>query len=340
LLKALGVSTDADATAYYHFIDPGNQRTTQKDFRCFNGFPDAGCAAANSVNTNVTVKGHKNKSDLGSDVNGPGGVPAYANLGFFRRIELVVDQRSGFKGNVAMSTYNFDAGMCCDVGNAKSIVNMEYSPGPAGNRVTKFYIYDVASGNRKNSTVFDPNAGTAEQLYVPKGCASCHGGGKDYTVRGGSTGGGFLAFDFNVFDYSHGGTDQASNEVGVKALNQAVLMTNASDDVRAQIYGLYGGSRLPSATQNTAYRPSSWDTEPALWTVVVKDCQGCHTWSEVDIRSLSYWKLLDSARNIRNLIDTEQTMPNSPTGRNNLLNRDNEYAIVNDFLNRNGAPHH
>jgi hypothetical protein len=351
LLKANGVSTDTDATNYYNYIDPGHLRPDQASWRCVNGFPDAVCGSANSVNTIVLVKGHKNKSDLGSDA--PGGAPlAYAGLGFWRKIELVVDKRSGFQGNVAMSTFNFlNKADCCTSANAASIVNTEYSPGPAGNRITKFYIYypeNVATqganaGKRKNATFFDPQGlPTADNLYLPKACASCHGGKGDYTVRGGSTGGGFLAFDFNVFDYSVAAENetQAGNEAGVKALNKAVLMTNASDDVRAQIYGLYGGSGLPLATQNMAYRPSSWDTEPALWTVVVKDCQGCHTWSEVDIRSLSYWKLLDSARNIRNLIDIEKTMPNSPTGRNNLLNRDggSEYAIVDDALTRFGAP--
>jgi hypothetical protein len=346
LLKANGVSKDADATKYYNYIDPGNLRDTQAHWKCVNGFPDvAGCDPA-GVNKIVTVQGHKNISDLGSNVG------SYANLGFFRRIDLVVDRRSGKQGNVAMTTFNFLPGDCCEAANAASIVNMEYSPlGPAGNRITKFYIYcggkdpeGCVPDSRKNHTIFDPNVPAAEKLSLPNGCASCHGGGKDYTVRGGSTGGGFLAFDFNVFDYPNGG-NQAGNEANVKALNQAVLMTNASDDVRAQIEGLYGGSGLPRATQNTAYRPSSWDTEPQLWTVVVKDCQGCHTWSEVDIRSLSYWKLLDSARNIRALIDTEKTMPNSPTGRNNLLNRASgfggtEYDIVNTFLNANGAPHH
>lgn len=338
LLKANGVSTDADANKYYAFIDPSNLRDTQAHWRCVNGFPDAGCDPANSVNTIVVVKGHKNKSDLGSDVG------AYANLGFWRRIELVVDKRLAYLGNVAMTTFNFDPGTCCDEANAKSIVNMEYSPGPAGNRITKFYIYDAATGARTLSTVFDPNSTTAEKLSLPNACASCHGGGKDYTVRGGSTGGGFLAFDFNVFDYSVAaeGETQAANEAKVKALNRAVLMTNPSDDAAAQIQGLYGGRGLPLTTQNMTYRPSSWDTEPKLWSVVVKDCQGCHTWSEVDIRSLKYWKLLDSARNIRNLIDTEKTMPNSPTGINNLLNRDggSEYAIIDDALTRFGAPRH
>src|SRR2546421_2305466 len=204
LLKPLGVSTDTDATNYYTYIDKDNRRDTQQKFRCFNGFNDgdALCDPAiypgNSVNTIVTVKGHKNKSDLGSDVNGPGNVPPYASLGFWRRIELVVDKRSGHQGNVAMTTFNFTPGNCCDRAKAKSIVNMEYSPGPTGNRITKFYIYDTL-GNRVNGTVFDPNLPAADTLYLPKGCASCHGGGKDYKGRGGSTGGGFFRLGIYCF---------------------------------------------------------------------------------------------------------------------------------------------
>jgi hypothetical protein len=337
LLKPYGVSTNTDADNYYKYIDPGTLRDTQAHWRCVNGFPDPGCDPANAVNSIVVVKGHKNKSDLGSDVNGPS--VAYAGLGFWRRIELVVDKRSGYQGNVAMTTFNFLPGDCCDTTKAKSIVNTEYSPGPAGNRITKFYIYNTA-GARQNSTVFDPNLPAAEPLNLPKACASCHGGGRDYTVRGGSTGGGFLAFDFNVFDYSVAaeGETQAANEANVKALNQAVLMTNPSADTSALIQGLYGGRGLPRTTQNMAYRPSSWDAEPALWTVIVKDCQGCHTLSEVDIRSLNYWKT--DARNIRERIDIDRTMPNSPTGMNNFLHRDggSEYAIVDDALTRFGAP--
>src|SRR6266513_668467 len=187
-LKALGVSQPVDATNYYNFIDPPQPghpqglRGTQDQWKCVNGFPNVpGCATDNSGNTVVTVQGHKNKSDLGSDVNGPSGAPAYKDLGFYRRIDLVVDKRSGHQGNVAMTTYNYDLGMCCLVDNATSIVNMEYSPGPAGNRITKFYIYATAvtaasegvnPGDRIGRTVFDPNSGTAEKLNLPKACAS------------------------------------------------------------------------------------------------------------------------------------------------------------------------
>jgi len=326
LLKANGVSTINDAIDYYLTIDPNNDRYNQADFREFNGFNATGSNGPNEV---VVVAGHKNVSDLG----------------FWRRIEMVIDKRSGKAGNVAMTTYNFEVGpndpnpngltKCCDPANAKSIVNMEYSPGPNGDRFTKFYIYK-ADGSRDYSTVFDPNPATAEELYLPNGCAACHGGGKNFRTRGGKTGGGFLAFDFNVFDYTGSNTTRAANEANVKKLNQGVLMTRPNDAVKWLLSGLYGGNKLPRATQNANWLPSDWATEPALWRVVVTDCQGCHTQSEIEVRNLDYWK--DSARSIRELIFKEKTMPNAPYSNSIFWDttHNNHLQTVNDALTRFG----
>ena len=192
LLKANGVSTETDAIRYYQTIDPNNLRLTQDAWREVNGFND-------SRNEVVVVGGHKNVSDLG----------------FWRRIEMVIDKRPGYVGNVAMTTFNFANEQDAFVNqNPLSIVNMEYSPGPNGDRITKFYIYN-AGGGRENGTIFDPDLTKAEKLFLPNGCAACHGGGKNFATSGGKTGGGFLAFDFNVFEY---GTlsSRAANEANVK----------------------------------------------------------------------------------------------------------------------------
>jgi hypothetical protein len=327
LLKANGVSTEQDAKDYYKMIDPGNARLTQSDWKEVNGFN-----SLLNLNQVVVVAGHKNVSDLG----------------FWRRIDMVIDKRPGYVGNVAMTTYNFEVGpndanpqglsKCCDPANAASIVNMEYSPGPDGDRITKFYIYDAA-GNRKYSTFFDPVVARREELYLPNGCAACHGGGggRNFMVRGGDTGGGFVAFDFNVFSYAGSNTTQALNEENVKKLNQGVLMTNPDGAVRGHVRGLYGGRTLPLATQNTAYRPASWDTEPALWGAVVRNCEGCHTQSEEDILSLNYWKT--SARSIREETFKERLMPNSPNGRDNFFfGSSGDRQIVDEALRRFGAP--
>ncbi|MFA5243589.1 MAG: hypothetical protein WC392_14575 [Sulfuricella sp.] len=308
LLKANGVSTEADAILYYQTIDPANQRLTQAAWRDLNGFNDPG-------NEVVVAGGHLNTSDLG----------------FWRRIEMVIDKRPGNVGNVAYTTFNFESEQDAFLNvNAKSIVNMEYSPGPNGDRITKFYIYDAA-GNRKNSTFFDPDVATREELFLPNGCASCHGGGnKDFATRGGKTGGGFLAFDFNVFGYG-ALTSRADNEANVKKLNKGVLMTKPPSAVKSLISGLYGGTKLPLATQNSAYMPSDWAGEPALWKVVVTDCQGCHTLSETEVRNLEYWK--DNVGSFREEVLKKKLMPNSPYANRRFWNTNN-HQIVEDALKR------
>ena len=308
LLKANGVSTEADAIMYYNTIDPNSLRLTQAAWRDINGFNDL-------RNEIVVVGGHKNISDLG----------------FWRRIEMVIDKRPGYVGNVAMTTFNFvNEADTVDPKNAKSIVNMEYSPGPNGDRITKFYIYN-ASGGRENGTIFDPDLAKAETLFLPNGCASCHGGRKDFATSGGKTGGGFLAFDFNVFEYGTL-TSRAANEANVKKLNKGVLMTKPPSAVKNLVSGLYGGNDLPSVTQNSAYRPSDWpSSEQALWNVVVKDCLGCHTLSEQEVLSLNYWKV--NVGDLREKILKHKTMPNAPYSNRRFWTTDH-HNIVEDALNR------
>jgi hypothetical protein len=317
LLKANGVSTLQDAEDYYRTIDPNNERLTQADWREVNGFNDP-------VNEVVVVEGHKNVSDLG----------------FWRRIEMVIDKRWGKRRNVAFTTYNFEVGpndpnpnnltKCCEPANAKSIVNMEYSPGPNGDRITKFYIYN-ANGGRENSTIFDPDLAKAEELFLPNGCAACHGGGEDFRAHSGKTDGGFLAFDFNVFDYTGSDTNRAANEANVKKLNQGVLMTDPPTAVKSLIYGLYGGKYRPSPTQNSDYMPSDWASEPALWNVVVTDCLGCHTLSESSVLTLNYWKL--HVGSLRENVFEYRLMPNSPYANRRFFNTDH-HLIVKDALTR------
>lgn len=307
LLKANGVSTLQDAIDYYATIDPDNLRLTQEAWRSVNGFN-------NPRNEIVVVAAHKNTSDLG----------------FWRRIEMVIDKRPGKEGNVAFTTFNYETEQDAFLNiNAKSIVNMEYSPGPNGDRITKYYIYGP-DGTRKNSTFFDPNPATREELFLPNACASCHGGGEDFRAHSGKAGGGFLAFDFNVFEYGTL-TSRAGNEAKVKKLNKGVLKTNPPSAVKSLITGLYGGKYLPLTTQNSAYRPSTWDSEPALWNVVVTDCLGCHTLSESAVLDLDFWKR--SVGELREQVLKKKLMPNSPYANERFWNTDH-HLTVEDALTR------
>lgn len=327
LLKANGVSTLQDAQEYYRMIDPNDERCTQTAWEDVNGFNDP-------VNTRVVVEGHKNTSDLG----------------FWRRLEMVIDKRPGKEGNVAFSTYNFELGpnadltdpknagktKCCAPTNAKSIVNMEYSLGPNGEKFTKFYIYD-ADGTRKTDTIFDPNLSKAESLFLPNACSSCHGGGKDFRANGGKTDGGFLAFDFHVFQYEGDATAQAAarlaNEAGVKALNKGVLMTKPPSAVKSLISGLYGKD-LQSDTQISTYMPKDWAgaTDPIknVWKkVIVTDCLGCHTLSEQEVLTLDFWRN-NVVGDLREVFK-KKIMPNSPYANGRFFKTDTS-QLPNDHL--------
>ncbi len=315
LLKANGVDDEAVAQAYYQTIDPDDLRLTQYDWEVVNGYHDP-------MNQVVQVAGHFNKSDLG----------------FWRRISMVKDKRPGYKGNIAFTTVNYATEKdAVKNENAISIVNMEYSPGPEGNRITKFYIYD-STGERQTKTVFDPDPATAEELYLPAGCLSCHGGDdvaepplpNGYNDGTGETNGGFLAFDFNVFEFGSRVT-RADQEADVKKLNKAVLQTNPPAAVKMLIRGLYGGEGLPRATQNSNYMPSSWAAEPQLYQVIVTDCLGCHTLSDSKVLSLDWWK--SNTNELREAVFEDNLMPNSPFGHRRFWSNGN-VDIVRDAINR------
>ncbi len=314
-LKAGGVDDDIVATAYYDTIDPDGLRTTQADWEEVNGFNDP-------RNTVVVAAGYFNQGDLA----------------FYRRIEMVVDKRRGKKGNIAFTTYNYnsEADAIDDVRRV-SIVNMEYSPGPDGERITKFYVFDP-DGNRQTSTAFDSRN---EQLSVPAACFSCHGGDDDavspldeYNDGSGETNGTFLAFDINTMTF--GNPPKADLEDEFKEFNQAVLRTNPTQATRSLINGLYGGSGLPNDTQDLAYMPSSWDGEEKLYReVFVPSCRSCHTTSDTKLNSLEWWKA--NPGKIREVVFHEETMPNSMPSFDRFW-MSNQPDILGEALTRFEAP--
>lgn len=291
-LKAGGVDDEGVAQAYYATIDPGNDRTTQAEWEAVNGFND-------SRNRVVKANGYFNHGDLS----------------YWRSIEMLRDQRPGYKGNIAFTTVNyFDEKDSINETNKGSIVNMEYSPGPDGERITKFYIFDANDGKRLTSTSFTVGG---EELFVPAACFSCHGGDDDaespmpevgYNDGSGETNGSFLAFDVNTMLF--GETPRDDLEVAFKKFNRAVLRTNPTSATRTLIKGLYGGPGLPNKTQNIAYIPTSWSGEAQLYReVVVPSCRLCHTTSDSKVLSLAWWKA--NTAKIREVVLHEQIMPNA-----------------------------
>ena len=291
ILTAGGVDDAAVAIAYYQTIDPNNERLTQDDWEEVNGFN-------HPMNQVIVAKGYFNNGDLS----------------FFRSIEMVRDRRPGYQGNIAFTTVNYatEADALAEV-NKISIVNMEYSPGPNGDRIVKFYVFSP-DGARQLSTTFDRRG---EELYLPAACFSCHGGDDDaespmppegYNEGSGETNSTFLAFDINTMTFSDD-VPRATLEAAFKEFNKAVLRTDTTSATRTLIRGLYGGPDLPSATQ-VDYLPASWVEEEELYRqVVVPSCRLCHTVSDSKVLSLAWWKSNTSA--IREEVFHEQRMPNS-----------------------------
>ncbi len=321
-LKAGGVDDVDVANAYYNTIDPDGLRTTQRDWEEVNGFNDP-------LNKVVVAAGYFNQGDLS----------------FFRRIEMVVDKRPGKKGNIAFTTVNYSSQDDANSDkNRVSIVNMEYSPGPDGTRITKFYVFDTdPAGTRLASTAFDSRG---EQLFLPAACFSCHGGDDDavsplseYNDGSGETNGTFLAFDINTMTF--GNPPQADLEKAFKQFNQAVLRTNPTQATRALINGLYGGPGLPRSTQDLTYIPSSWAGEEQLYRgVFVPSCRSCHTTSDTKLNSLEWW--MANPAKIREVVFHEETMPNSMPSFNRFWESAgtaiDQPAILGDALTRFETP--
>ncbi len=292
-LKSGGVDDAKVAIEYYKTIDPDNLRLTQNAWLDVNGYNDT------DINEVIEVKGHFSDGDLA----------------FWRSISLVNDKRDGYEGNIAFTTANFNSEVDALNGtNPVSIVNMEYSPGPEGEPITKFYVFDVDGDRlRATSTVFVDGG---EKLHLPAACFSCHGGDDDaeapllngYNDGSGETNAAFLAFDIRTMTF--GGTTQASLEPGIKKLNEAVLGTDPTKATRKLVKGLYGGAGLPRDTQDLDYIPTSWVGEEDLYyNVIVPTCQGCHATSDTKLLSLQWWKA--NAASIREVVFHEQLMPDS-----------------------------
>lgn len=289
--KAGGVDDLEVANAYYETIDPHDLRMTQDDWEEVNGFNDP----RNKV---IVAKGYFNEGDLS----------------FWRSIHMVRDKRPGYKGNIAFTTVNYDSELdSVNEVNKLSIVNMEYSPGPDGDRISKFYVYDAVSGARLTNTAFVVGG---EELFLPAACFSCHGGDDDaegslpegYSDGSGETNATFLAFDVNTMTF--GGTSLASLEAAFKKMNKAVLRTDPTKATRKLIKGLYGGRGLPEDTQDLTYVPASWASEKELYReVIVPSCRSCHTTSDTKLLTLAWWKA--NPAKIREAVFHEQTMPNA-----------------------------
>jgi mono/diheme cytochrome c family protein len=332
-VTAAGVDNAGVSAAYYRTIDPYNLRLTQEAWLEENGYNDP-------RNTAVAAQGYFNHGDLG----------------FGRKIDMVVDKRPGKEGNIAFTTFNYLSAESARLGvDPVSIVNMEYSPiVPGGERKVKFYIYSNDDGigprERKLSTDFE---GRGEK-FLPAVCMACHGGddiAKNLSSTqpyptGGETNGTFLALDTRTMGFTDK-TTLASLEAAFKEMNKAILKTNPTQATKTLIAGLYGGPTLPLAAQNQNYVPADWqgvdpgtgvDKTTLYKQVIVPSCLSCHTAADTKLLDFAWFKA--NAVNIREEVFHELRMPNALPSFNNFWLSTNPYQpkLLSDALTAFGAP--
>ena len=258
----IGLSTDADAVAYYALVDPNNRRLTLTDWKNVNGFgTDDSQDDANAVYFNA------------------------GDLALGRSMHMKVQPN----GDIAYYVSNYptveDA---LRKTNLIATVAMEYTldeqTGQA--RIMKFFVF-ANNDNRVPDADLDGNGAK----YVPNLCVICHGvsrysGSADLGAR-------FLPFDLSSFQYS-ASLGRNSQESGFKELNQGILQSNPSAAVVDLIAAWYTGG---SPVQLDDEVPSNWGGPPNLYLDVIKlGCRSCHVSrnAPLDFASLTNLKVYTS----------------------------------------------
>ncbi|MFT6397269.1 MAG: hypothetical protein ACJAYU_002015 [Bradymonadia bacterium] len=158
---------------------------------------------------------------------------------------------------------------------------------PSGPRVTQFFWFNVIGGQN----VGGGSGSWAGNQHAPHTCQNCHGG---YITSSfppdGNLGASFSPLELKSMTFTNqtypGSTrviERASQEDAVRLVNEMLLSTNLTTINRERILGLYGVAdpaalTIPAGTtQNDAWRPPVWDTEPELYDDVVRPaCLSCH----------------------------------------------------------------
>jgi mono/diheme cytochrome c family protein len=315
-LPASTINSAEYAKAYYAMIDPGNNKDTLAKWQAANGF-GAGDA------THVVFH----------DVR---------DLGYGRNLYV---RRDTVTGDVAAYVENFAVTAVPGTGYSYSALNLdavvendrrwhigtnaiEYSSGPSGQKITKFYTFNP-DGTRRLMADLDGRGPKA----MPGVCINCHGGRTDplqldaadnwVFPRKGNTWARMQGIDVDALRFSDKpGFTRADQEAALKTINQIVLCTysynrflpapaNPEDLCRSPnapgewvgdfagaplIKAWYGGNGMPNATFSDTYVPPDWTplvtsipgTDSLYSNVIAPSCRACHV-----LRDTENWVGLD-----------------------------------------------
>lgn len=147
---------------------------------------------------------------------------------------------------------------------------------------------------KPDSAAVDGVPGTHYNNHIPSNCLNCHGGTYDRSTKK-VTGGLFLPFDLDAFDFESSGPNSrnATQEAAFKFQNQQIVRLVANEatgstanPITRQIDGWYANGSFDSS-----WVPSEWDDDADdrnVYQAVVRPvCRGCHI-SQVGVNGLSF----------------------------------------------------
>jgi hypothetical protein len=306
-LERRGFGTLAQAQNYYAEIDPGEERETLGEFWDKNGFEPDGSSADDKRTYFINF----NDLGFGRDMHcreESGDVACYVtNYGG-------ADQAPG----------NFDLAKAANKPDALATVAMEYSAGPGGGRIVKFYAY--GGGESDSERIFSADLDGAGQKFVPNLCLNCHGGvynpenPNSPTAAEVNMGSSFREFDIYSFRDgtvanvngpalaigNHEIVDMADGQQPNFLEQNKIVRNSGPEAAISEIIDLWynGTDSLPF---NEDAVPSGWvtddnidNTEDLYLKVVAKSCRTCHIAQDSGSSSALAWATYDQFKNARN----------------------------------------
>ncbi len=283
----IGLSSSAEADAYYLAVDPTSDRTTLPDWRERNGF---------------------SRTDDSQDD---------ARAYYFNAGDLVLGRAMHMKvqpnGDIAYYVSNYPTVNDAVRGTNKiATVAMEYSPIPPGTaRVMKFFVF---GGNDARVTAADLDGNGAK--FIPNLCIICHGSTK-YTAGGSAdVGARFLPFDLSSYQYDQV-QGRGGQEAAFKQLNLGMLASNRSAATAELIGEWYrdqaaAAPNTARATQNDDAVPAGWaGQEPLYLNVIRPTCRSCHVSRNPDLDFGSFTSFQNLAQRATTAVCGTRTMPNA-----------------------------
>jgi hypothetical protein len=304
-LSFKGIGDSAQATAYYAKIDPTGERDTLGEFWSGNGFDANGGAIdehkAHFINFNDLGFGR----DMHCRQNGGDTACYVTNYGG-------PDQAPG----------NYDLAKAAQEDDRGATVAMEYSNGPGGTKIVKFFAY--GGGVAGSARILSANLDGAGEKYIPNLCLNCHGGfypGNGLTTPSNddvNMGSSFREFD--IYSYRDGTLGDKPNELasglheitdavgGQQAefleLNKLVRATSPQAAISELVNIWYNNADTLPFNKDAV--PAGWNANPGTQDlylkVVARACRTCHVSQDGSTPTSTAWSTYDQFKNARPLI--------------------------------------